>query len=644
MAQRLQEQVGRVLAGRYRIIAPIGSGSSGRVFLADDVTLRRRVAIKVLHSALATDSAFLRRFQAEAQAVAALNHPNIMRVFDWGETEEGPFVVLEYLGGGSLRDLLDTGFQLSPSQALLTGLEAARALDYAHRRGLVHRDIKPANLIFDDEGRLCVADFGIARALAEAAWTEPSGAILGTARYAAPEQVQGTAIDGKADVYALSLVLIESVTGNVPFSSDTTIATLMARVNTQLAAPEEMGPLAPTIEKATAIDPTERIDAGEFAKSLNETARELPAPEKLPIVGTQVGEETIVVDRDTTMIGTRPRVADFGSTGLAQDGVAVMQPGAVDELSVHPESWWERQRLRAAERRRMVLRRRDSANKILIIAACLAAMAIGILAIGPQLRPQHPVPKLIGKPLSEAVTSAHRYNFHVVVNSTRYSNLPFDYVISQAPSHGKLHEGDTIGVVISKGAPPRLVPNLGSKSETDANAALTAAGFKVQRVGRRDANVPKGFVLDWSPRGKQPKGTTITLIVSDGPPLVPVPDLAGKTKDQATAALQAVNLTANFTQAFSDTVDIGHVISTSPSSGAGAERSSAVTVVLSQGPELVTIPNVIGENSATAANQLQAAGFEVGEIFGPPGKSVFSTDPSVGTKAKRGTSVNLYTK
>ena len=202
---RMTDQIGRVLSGRYRLIAPIGTGASAQVYLADDVRLRRRVAVKVLHAALAEDDAFLRRFRAEAQAAAALNHPNIVAVYDWGDDDGAPYIVTEYLGGGSLRALLDRGVRLTPSQALMVGLEATRALDYAHRRGFVHRDIKPANLLFGDDGRLRIADFGLARALAEAAWTEPQGAVLGTARYASPEQAQGQPVDGKADVYSLGL-------------------------------------------------------------------------------------------------------------------------------------------------------------------------------------------------------------------------------------------------------------------------------------------------------------------------------------------------------------------------------------------------------------------------------------------------------
>src|SRR5918997_4889024 len=207
----MTDLVGRVLSGRYRLVAPIGAGASAQVLLADDTRLRRRVAVKLLHAALAHDEGFLRRFRAEAQAAAALNHPNIVAVYDWGEDEGTPYLITEYLAGGSLRGVLDLGRRLSPSQALLVGLEATRALDQAHRRGFVHRDIKPANLLFGEEGRLRIADFGLARALAEAAWTEPQGAVLGTARYASPEQAQGRAVTGKADVYSLALVLIEAV-------------------------------------------------------------------------------------------------------------------------------------------------------------------------------------------------------------------------------------------------------------------------------------------------------------------------------------------------------------------------------------------------------------------------------------------------
>src|SRR6266498_1941326 len=254
----LTDLAGRVLADRYRLLAPIGSGGSGRVYVADDVRLRRRVAVKVLHSALADDAGFLRRFRAEAQLAASLHHPHVMAVYDWGEDVGMPFMVVELLKGGSLRGMLDNGARLSPSQAAHVGRQVAAALRYAHMRGLVHRDIKPGNLLFDEHGLVRVADFGLARALAEASWTEPAGAVVGTARYAAPEQGTGSALDGRADLYALGVVLVEAVTGRVPELADTPIGTLAVRAKVSLTAPEELGALGAVVERAGRAKPSDR--------------------------------------------------------------------------------------------------------------------------------------------------------------------------------------------------------------------------------------------------------------------------------------------------------------------------------------------------------------------------------------------------
>src|SRR4051794_14317647 len=254
--------VGRVLAGRYRLLAPIGTGASGRVYVADDVRLRRKVAVKVLHAALADDAGFLRRFRTEAQLAASLHHPNVMAVYDWGD-DGVPFMVLELLEGGSLRGMLDHDRRLSPAQAAHVGRQVAAALEYAHSRGLVHRDIKPANLLFDEHGIVRVADFGLARALAEASWTEPAGAVFGTARYASPEQARGSQLDARSDLHSLALVLVESVTGRLPFAGDTTIGTLTARTLQPIVAGEELGPLEPVIDRVGAIEPADRYpDAG----------------------------------------------------------------------------------------------------------------------------------------------------------------------------------------------------------------------------------------------------------------------------------------------------------------------------------------------------------------------------------------------
>jgi len=297
----ITDSIGRVLGDRYRLITAIGTGASAHVYLAEDVSLHRRVAIKVLHPALADDVAFLRRFRAEARAVAALNHPNVLQCYDWGEEDGRPFLVLEFLAGGSLRQVIDHGVLLSQSQAVRVGMEATAGLDYAHRRGFIHRDIKPPNLLFDADGRLRIADFGLARALAEAAWTEPEGAMLGTARYAAPEQATGNwVLDGKADVYGLALVLYEAVTGEPPFIGDTTVTTLMARVGALLPEHDALGPLNDILVWAAAPEVAERYDASQFAARLRALAADLPEPEPLPLAGTEPARGVDTVDGGRT--------------------------------------------------------------------------------------------------------------------------------------------------------------------------------------------------------------------------------------------------------------------------------------------------------------------------------------------------------
>jgi len=214
-----------LLGGRYRLLSLIGSGASAKVYRANDTTLGREVAVKILHPGLAADGPFRRRFETEARHAAALNHPNLLAIYDWDDSNR-VYIVTELLAGGSLREILDSGPPLTISQALLVGLEASQGLAHAHDEGFVHRDIKPANLLFNSAGRLSVADFGIARAVAEASWTEPEGALIGTARYAAPEQALGRGVDGRADVYALALTLIEAVTGEVPLVGSSPLATI----------------------------------------------------------------------------------------------------------------------------------------------------------------------------------------------------------------------------------------------------------------------------------------------------------------------------------------------------------------------------------------------------------------------------------
>jgi beta-lactam-binding protein with PASTA domain/tRNA A-37 threonylcarbamoyl transferase component Bud32 len=623
----MADRVGRLLGNRYRLLTPIGSGASAQVFLAEDVTLRRRVAVKVLHPAMAEDEPFLRRFRAEAQQAAALNHPHVMRVFDWGESSEGPFLVLEHLGGGSLRDVLAAGHRLSPSQALMVGLEAAKALEYAHRRGLVHRDVKPANLVFDEEGRLCVADFGLARALAEAAWTEPAGVILGTARYASPEQAKGLSVDGKADVYSLALVLVEAVTGKVPFSADTTIATLMARIDADLEVPEELGSLAPALVAATAPNPADRLEARELVAALEQAARHLPAPAPVPLVPPTVEGDTVVLDRDDpdlTKLGmATPATADPDGTELGLESPAEMV-------------------LPAARRRR---RRWPWLLAALLFAVAAAA---AVMAIRTALLPEHPVPSLRGKTIAQARAEVADEEFEVRTGPDRFDEtLPPGQILEQDPSPlRQLREGGTVTVVLSKGPAPRAVPDLTNLDQAAAEKALTDRGLVPKIVPQPDEQVPKGTVLAWSPTGQElQKGTEVTVTVSAGPAPREIPDVTGKTYDEAAALLAGAGLKAEQAEVFSSDVDKGLVVSTKPAVGRTAERDSVVTVNVSKGPDTVPVPDVVGRTVADATAALRAAGLEVSGTGGRPGgRLVFLTDPQAGTKVVRGTGVFLFVR
>ncbi len=650
----ITESIGRVLGDRYRLVTALGTGASAHVYLADDISLHRRVAIKVLHPALAGDEAFLKRFRAEARAAAALNHPNILQVYDSGEQYGEPYLVLEYLAGGSLRQLYDTGLLLSPEQAVEVGRDAAAGLDYAHRRGVVHRDIKPANLLFDADRRLRIADFGLARALAEAAWTEPDGAILGTARYAAPEQVEGLVLDGKADVYALALVLYEGVTGVSPFVGDTTVATLMARVDTLLPEHEALGPLGDVLEWAAAPDPSERYDAAQLKTRLGELADTLPAPEPLPLI------DAVPFDVEDRLAGALvrpprrpPRRADdqdlteLGTPALLEEeeerrhkGGTVQPTPADGESTPHARRRWP-----------------WIAAAVVVIAA-LAVTGGVLLSRSKLLVPSHPVPLLVGKSLPAARHAVRADHFTVRQTGQAYSiTLAPGLIVSQRPApraKGKpvsLKQGSIIGVVLSSGPPPVAIPNLSSYSTcsgaVQALAAVHLVGVCPPSAAQYSSTIVAGAVIGTSPTGTATYGSTVTIVTSKGhaPVAIPPVNAAGSTYASASAALSALGFVPVQGQDYSPSVPLGQVIGTSPDPSSGPQPfGSKVTVVVSLGPKPVTIPDESGQSVSAATSALDALGLRVAGPYGPPGSTkVLSTDPAAGTSVQPGTTVNLYT-
>jgi serine/threonine-protein kinase len=673
------DRVGQVLGGRYRLLAPIGTGASASVYLADDVTLRRRVAVKVLHDALADDDAFLRRFQAEAQAAAALNHPHIMAVYDWGDGggDELPYLVMEYLAGGSLRALLDTSYHLSLSQALLVGLEAARGLDYAHRRGFVHRDIKPANLLFDDEARLRIADFGLARALAEAAWTEPMGAVLGTARYASPEQARGEKLDGRSDVYSLALVLVESVTGQVPFAADTTIGTLMARVDRPIPVPLELGPLRPALEAAGRPDPAERISAGELADLLLAAAEELNRPDPLPIVGAMHGNDAHLPDREPTAVAPDPAmVAALADT--EHDGIVVVADADAGEPALGANAGTPRETVngQAARRNRWAGRRQGSVAASFGERGERGDDGSSIAVLDDDTFVAHRSSALV-TPVSAGPSSLFDYEADGDLSdsdhgwrsrrrrtggrSARAERPVADD--ADAPRGRRWYRrvaAMVLVVILAAGGfgywytairvPTYTVASFIGQQVAEVRALAAERGWVIAETQEYADGTSAGQVLAQrpDPGADLARGGTLDLTVSLGPPPVAVPsDLAGLPIEEARGRLEAVGLQlGEQVRLWNEDIPADSVVSLGPDTPAELPLHTPVPVVVSAGPPPRPVPDgMVGKASDQAVSQLKQLGLvpEIVEEFSEtvPKGVVLDVTPEAGALVAKGDKVRL---
>ncbi len=439
----ITDQLGRVLADRYRLEAAIGTGASAHVYRAVDLRLGRPVALKLLHPGLGADEAFLRRFRAEAQAVAGLSHANLVRLYDWGWEEGEPFLVLEYLPGGSLRDLLDEGQLLSPAQVAAIGAGAARGLAYAHRRGLVHRDVKPANLLFDEDGVVRVADFGLARALADAAWTEPAGTVLGTARYASPEQAEGKSLDGRSDVYSLALVCYEAVTGDVPFRGDTTLGTLRARVGASLPPARALGPLFPLLAQATIADPLARLDAADFGVELEALLLRLGAPSRLVL---RPRDTTAVPAVSRTPIGSPAGPPPVAADERTELGLPLAASRVPDVTDAPPR------------------RRHRRGRFVLVGLLVLVLLAVGAFVVRREAIYNHVVPQLRGVALASASERASAAGLRLEVTGRSYSpHVAAGAVLSASPAAGsRLRRGAAARHRLPRSGTGRRPPRRGS--------------------------------------------------------------------------------------------------------------------------------------------------------------------------------------
>ena len=593
---------GRVLSGRYLLLGAIGTGASGRVFVADDQRLRRRVAVKVLHAALADDSAFLRRFRAEAQLAASLRHPNIVTVYDWGQ-DDVPYMVLELLEGGSLRSMLDQGTLLTVAQAARVGRDVASALEYAHARDVLHRDVKPANLLFDEHGVVRVADFGLARALAEASWTEPAGGILGTARYASPEQASGVPLDARSDLYSLALVLVESVTGRVPFAADTTIGMLAARTQRPLIAPDELGPLAPVIDRAGQLDPADRYpDAGTMRQALADVGDALPPPGPLVLAGM-----VDAADPHPTRVAvpTPPPLFD-------QDAIAA--PEAPRAPADEPAARRQRRELKRAVRARA--RAEQPVGQRRLVPFVVAAVMLAVVALAATAFTRvggaatTSVPGFVGRYLAAAQRLAGQDRLSVTVER-QASPDPVNVVVDQSPRAGAWTGSRSVRLVVSTGPPNVPVPPIKNVAWNVARARLDAIGFVYHVSSQYNSKVAANAVMGVTPEvgALVAPDATLTVVLSKGNAPVVVPDVSKLTYGQAAQRLRAVHLVpVHSTDVYDNTIPKGEVISTVPAANQTVPFGQTVEVHVSRGPILVRVPDFTGDTFSEAQVTIEALG------------------------------------
>jgi len=647
----LTDSIGRVLAGRYRIESALGTGASAHVFCAWDVTLRRRVAVKVLHPALAGDAAFLRRFRAEAQAAAALTHHHVLAVYDWGEDESGPFLVLEFLAGGSLRDMLDEGHQLSVSQAVLVGIQAAEGLAFAHSRGFVHRDIKPANLLFDAEGRLRIADFGLARALSEAAVTEPAGTTVGTARYAAPEQATGNLVDGRADVYALALVLYEAVTGVVPFTADTTISTLMARVGARLPGHDALGPLGAVLQEAAAPNVDERLDAAQFARRLNGLTRALPAPRVLPLVGSPVNAPVVGGagrTTDATEHGIRLPIDAPSEAALAGPTEAALA-GPTEAALAGPTEAALAGPTEAVAGSAMATGAAAGdpsdidTSQLLAVASAVGVATNSRTSVGGPIA-RFDVPETTGSASSAPLIHTPGARRKPFLRGRRWPWITAIVVLSVAIVAGGLAYG---AIETKFFTPSHPVPDIEGLTIQQASAKLRPYHLDVTVAGHQSSvTIAAGSIIGESPKvGTSLKeGSDVSVIVSSGPPPVSVPSLANVSGDCTTITnvLAAAHLHADCKPQYSTQVPAGGVIDWNPKGH--APEFSTIIVLISQGPPIITYPSLSGITTCTGVQSaFQAVNLTASCTTGysstvPSGGLVSENPPN---SAPQGSTVNV---
>jgi serine/threonine-protein kinase len=608
--------VGRLLEGRYAVESFIAHGGMASVYLATDTRLDRRVAVKVLHAHLAGDHETLARFQREARAAARLSHPNVVAVYDQGTDGDRPFLVMEFVPGATLRQVLRDRGTLSPAEALTVMDHVLAALAVAHRAGLVHRDIKPENVLITADGRVKVADFGLARAVAGSTVTTTGSVLFGTAAYLAPEQFQHGTADERSDVYSAGVVLFELLTGGVPYTGDSAYAVLHKHAYEDVPAPStRTAGIPPQIDAlvtwATSRDPAQRpADAGELHASLVDVRERL---------GLHAAVPGLPVTMTTPITGSPPPAPTS----------AVTQAVATADGNVGGTPPPPRQRRAGITGR--YGRRGPTIAALVAVTMLLAAILGWYFAAG---RYTH-TPELLGD--TQAVAEAAlkdaglKVNYLPPIHSIRFAK---GTVAKESPGPGdRITDGGTVTLRMSLGPEHHQLPSLAGESVAAATSNLEGLHIGVGNVKKiYDSDVAKGNVVKTDPAAGETvdEGSDVTLYVSKGPAPVVIPDVAGRSESDATAQLEAEGLDVHVERQYNDSVADGEAIRTSPRAGRNARAGDDVTLYVSRGPHLYPVPNVVGMPLGQAISTIVAAGFKADpKAFAPGGpQKVFRETPT----------------
>ena len=665
--------IGRLVDSRYEIVDRLARGGMATVYRAHDRRLDRTVALKLMHAHLADSPDFVSRFRREARAAARLSNPGVVAVYDQGSLDGVAYLVMEYVEGPTLRDLITAG-PLSVKEALGLVAQLLRPLGAAHRAGLVHRDIKPENVLLPSDGSVAkVADFGLARAVTEVTQTT-TGNVLGTVAYLAPELITSGDSTSRADVFSAGVVLYELLTGEQPFTADSPIQIAFRNVHEDVPLPSKLVPDMPAdvdelVATMTRREPQDRpADADEALALLRNVVDELTDSElsvrrgggtgsirtqQVMTANAQAARSAIdnepqesedeASSEDSTHAGMRTVSLPIGSIGPDAKG----RTRALSRKAVAADA----QRTTAVPTRGRGpgdLKRRTAIIVGLLAVAGTGAGATWYLTVGPGRRV--PVPNIVGMSEDQAQLALEKQGLDWGTPTRAYSDtVPAGSVVSCQPKVGqKVGLGQAVTAVISRGVETKTVPDVVGKTKDQASAVIKGAGLTLGDVTEQySASVDSGKVISSDPKaGKVIEHTAkISIVVSKGKEPATIPDVTGQSEDEAKKTLEDAGLKkGKISKDYSDSVAKGNVISSSPIAGAsGYYKGDSVDLTISKGPEKVTIPDVTGKGQDEAKKTLEEAGLkvEVNKRLGGPFGTVRSTDPAPGSSVKPDSKVTI---